>query len=545
MNLSEMKQELMELQDFVDEYSQINIDSDDDVKFAAIEYPHIELGNDGAEVGDITEEITNDKRIDTGDVLKEIINDEKPDAGDVFEQIIKEKKFNTGDVLEEIISNSSKSYAEKSDLIKKMVPDVASLLVKDCTMIEDCRKLLPVNRNSTAINDPPRIKELFFTIPLSNLNAVTSVISETNNTAQRSLLNNKLEHNAPAKIIERRNTSYPSFANNSAKRKVPIIDAPHMPKRRKSISFMPESSKRQSKVSDSDSKWISKTVKPIQKKRSKEEKGEIKTKLAALVSKDKVPEVKIIRPNKNIPIKCTVKTRSDFLTDSIVKTMSSPASKEKINESLILPEATRRFRATRSVSNDAPLYNSSHTARTYQIAKRDKKTDGEEISNRTPIEIPKTATDRVTLTNSSSSYTSSYRITKKITQANLEALECIHNGTNNQFPDVSRLVKEYNNTTVIPSTSPAVKSILKKPNSIQKRRVTVTFVDDYRPTTAKTTTTTLTKIDEESCDDVIHNIMSLGMAALKQTSNAIPINGKNFAYNAVADQYETLKHLQK
>lgn len=591
MNLSEMKQEMMELEDFVEEYNRVQ--------------------NEPEEKDDDAEFVTSN------------------DVG-------------VGDIFEEIISNPDKSYAEKGDLIKTMAPDLASLLEKDCSTVKTEKltrneeianevNLIPakpegarVDKKSTTVNKPPGIKERRFTIHLTNINIVTKPkpeISKTPSAQQKTPVNkatnkNELEvQRAPpnsttnkkelegsikpkftSNILHRRNTCFvqsphsssTSFTKTATKRQVPIIDAPHMLKRRKSVSVMPESFKRQPKKVDPDSKWLSKNDKHPQNKRTKEKTDEIKSKLAALVQvpKEKVVEAKVSRPNFRIPIKNTHKTRSDQLTDTIVKTTNTP-SKLKIIDSTtssLHPEIAKRVRMTgnerdttlRTAATTAPkLYTNEATTSSHypENAKRFRLTGNENgitvrRASTTATTAPKLnfygsiphphenlrnaggeiAKEKPNVIEQKNSSSTSHRIVKKTdTKVKLdEASKSVHNGynqaTNNRSNDAPCFVFNGNSSGRV--SPPVVKSILKKTQSIIKRRATVSFADVPRIKTI-VSTKPVAKTEEENSDDIIHNIMLLGMTALKDSSKACTINGKNFAYKTVAPQYESLKHLQR
>lgn len=543
MNISELKQEYMECEDIVEEYSRSNSikkEPHDDVKCVPIEYP------------------TSVQQ-----------NNENVDAGDVFE---------------EIIANANKSYSEKSELIKNIVPDVASILMKDFFVGKD--DVVPLNeskqitatknetkvapkeesvakskgeskrpkkeakkgvkesnerkkdrkatkKEKTAAKDEPEkrkhtensttvgktrpsplIKELHVEIRLKD-------IETTVNPVQKVAINNSINSSVAVhpKIVKRRNTFFPSstLSSGSTKRPLEIINAPHMLKRRKSISVMPETFKPSPKLKELDSKWLSK--KPAYKQQTKEKKDEIKSKLAALVPdpKDKVVEPKPIRTHTKIPVKNTHKTRSDQLTDTIVKTMPTSASKHKINDASPPPETCKRSRMTEvDIGKDKPM---NLRRRSLSIAFNKEKLSTEVKLNDVPECL------RIDFNNRS-----------------------ITNVANNISSDLPSCEPSNGNASSATSSA-VVKSILKKSNTIQKRRVTVSFADDTRIKSTSivkpdTPVTPPVTNDEENSDDVIHNIMALGMSALKKLSSAT-INGKNFSYKTVAHEYDTLRHLQK
>ncbi len=521
------------------------------------------------------------------------------------------------DVFEKIIASSSKSYAEKTGLIKNIVPDVASILMKDCSAGGDggddrmLDETLPTKRDTK--NDAkvktekvstketkktkdevktgssrkhherksrkreshpakdksdrktrhktkddslpsPQIKELHIKISLRDINCrsltppstlepTAEIVNETPrdnlNKSTESRISNRRNTYVPSshtsnppkmtdsnkspevthsKITHRRNTFVPSstLCSGPTKRQLEIINAPHMPKRRKSILAVPETPKTKHVNKD---EWLSKKVSHKKCGRSKEE---LKAKLAALVPdpKDKVVEVKV-RTNTKIPVKNTHKTRSDQLTDTIVTTATPTTRKHKISENGLPTELCKKLRMTENeIAKDKPNI----------------------IQLRRPSFVANRPVEKCTV----------------VKQMNDKP---VHNGTNQiSKPSCSDLIENINavadaSPVVSPEdTSPTVKSILKRSNSIQKRRATVTFAEAPRIKIISSIESVVPVVpvapevvrnEEENIDDVIHNIMSLGMAALKESSGGGTINGKNFAYKTVADEYDSLRHLQR
>lgn len=315
-----------------------------------------------------------------------------------------------------------------------------------------------------------------------------------------STCNKSMEANQ-SRILKRRNTFVPSssLASGPTKRPLEIITAPHMPKRRKSVSTVPEPSNTSTKTKNADVKWLSKDVQ--HKRRSKEE---IKMKLAALAPdpKDKVIETRTIRTNTKIPVKNTHRTRNDYLAETIVKTTPPANRKHKISESsLHLPECSKRLRPSDN-----------------------------EIAKEVPSEVQPRRTSFA-----------QNEVNKTDTEPSNKVPDSNHNDNNHIQPNADP------NASSSSITSPTVKSILKRANSIQKRRVTVTFAEDCRIKTISpvpAVTTPVVRSEEANTDDVIFNIMSLGISALKESSSAT-VNGKNFSYKTVAEDYDSLRHLQR
>lgn len=509
LNCSEMKQELMELEDFVDEYTRVKVEHDVEC-----------VQDDGVE-------------------FVSIIDDE-----------IQQRNVGMQDVFENIISNSDKSYAEKTELIKRLEPDVASLLAKDFPKNDTTEAtLLIINKENSKgmshgeqngflldskLNSAKTIKErkdseieMDATSPMENLLAIVNRRRLTISIPQLKISSDslnfvKLEHasiqhmltekssNIPtqtveatnnrsnelvnAKIMNRRHSCFVPSSNFPPKRKLEIIEAPHMMKRRKSISVMPESLKRPTKKVEFDKKWMCKSPKIEQKKRTKEQNDELKSKLAALTadSKEKVVEVKPIRPITKIPVKVTQKTRNDYLTDTFVKSMSMPTPSKQLASKESAHKITKCVVKKDGGADEILLNDSAHSP---------------EISKRVQIAH------------------------KEVTEPKPR---CDLNGNSTKLATIAHTAT---------ATTAVVKSILKKPNQIQRRRTTVTFADDFRINNFKTPDAATN--DERNSDDVIYNIMSLGVSSLKQSSSSPPINGKRFNYQTVAYQYESLKHLQK
>lgn len=517
MNLSEMKQEYMELEDFVEELSRSN-----SIK----------------------------KEQQEGD---ESVSIECPTSAQQINENVE-----IGDVFEEIIANADKSYAEKSELIKNSVPDVGSFLMKDVFVGKD--DFVPMNESKDvrpakkeAKKEPKeskkKVKEKGIKSSEGKAEATKKVsdrakikklkLSETTVTHSKlpgelhveirlpkikipdTLAAEKVSQNSsikstvavPSNILNRRNTFVPSSTLSSGPKKRPleIINAPHMVvKRRKSISGMSETLtlKPQPKSKKVDKKWLSKKVPRQPHEKRKEITDEIRSKLAALVPKDKVIEPKINRTNTKVPVKNTHKTRSDQLTDTIVKSTSTPTPKHKIIESVLSTEQCKILRMT---ENEIEKPKPSNSRRRSVLIAEVKEKPSTDVNG---------------------------------------AREHVNDVSNNISSALASFGSNANNSSAAATAttaSPVVKSILKKTNSIQKRRVTVTFSEDTRikpATIVSPPAPSPIKNDEENIDDIIHNIMTLGMCALKDTTSTT-INGKNFSYKPVAHEYESLRHLQK
>ncbi|XP_037044454.1 uncharacterized protein LOC119080290 isoform X2 [Bradysia coprophila] len=357
-----------------------------------------------------------------------------------------------------------------------------------------------------------------------------------------------------SRIMQRRKTFVPSstLSSGSIKRQVEVIDAPRMMKRRKSISAMPEMKIPPLKALNADAKWLSKNVQHKNQRRSLEEKNEIKSKLAALVPKDKAPEAKVVRTNTKIPVKNTHRTRSDQLTDTIVKTIAV-THKPKLNGTNLPSETLKQLRTTEhEIANEEPnkiqLRRPSFVQKD-TIIKTIAVTHKPKLNGTTlPTETCKRTIEHEIVNEQPNQI--QLRRPSFVQKEVVKSTEVKPNGDGSSDHPIADRTANTSETATTTATSPVVKSILKKSNSIQKRRATVTFAEESRNKIKIITNVApaapvapAVRSEEDNVDDVIHNIMALGMSALKQSSSAL-INGKNFSYKTVAHEYSSLGHLQ-
>lgn len=554
MNLSEMKQEYMELEDFVEEYGR-----------------HTSIRNEANEekpeeivdlVDECDEEIQDEK---TKEPKRESKKSERRSEGRTRRDSSKDRKRReTRDRSRRESRTESKT---KDDKRKSSRSRTHSSSGSSSDRRHEKRKSresdsTKTTKATTSRDSPlPQIIERHVTIPLSRVETSTSesddlltvanaspiespdatlskIINRRNSSLlepisppQEELLNdcNKPVEATPSRILKRRNTFVPSstLSCGSTKRPIEIIAAPHLTKRRKSISAMPDATT-PTNTKNTAAKWLSKKV--SQKPRTKEE---IKLKLAALVPdpKDRPVEAKTTRTHTKIPVKNTHKSRNDQLTDTIVKCIQ-PATlrKHKTNDVPSPTEPVKRPRMTEMETEIAKDKPKKIILRRPSIVHSDTKTCPEKSvpspdlsSSTTVTAAERSNSSTITFNGNNSSVIS----TRRFSSVGLDG---------SSVTDTSAT-----------ATSPTVKSILKKTNSIQKRRATVTFSDDLRVRTVPNCLTVKPPVrrDEESIDDVIHNIMLQGTTALKQGLSSSNINGKDFPYKTVAHDYQSLRNLQQ
>ncbi|KAJ6621258.1 hypothetical protein Bhyg_17634, partial [Pseudolycoriella hygida] len=488
LNLSEMKQEYMELEDMVEEYSRSNFIKEEADEMIQIDPPAM-AGQFCTKVVDVFDEVIpgsgkndDDKKL-VQNILPDVALVPKKDCAVDADTLVPSTNLNKHESTEKTERGERRSRRKKTET--------------ESTGLSNLRKVRKISISDDVSPLPPLIKECRVEIRLKKL---ATEVSPKHKKEVTKASASEVKGSVQSNITKRRNTFVPSstLSSGNTKKSVEVIDAPHMLKRRKSICVTSDELKSARKTKEAKFKWLSKEVPSKQThKRSKEEQEEIKLKLAALVPdpKDKVVLPKIPRTNTKIPVKNTHKSRSDQLTETIVTTINTTGTKHKTNESAVMPDVCKRRRMSITLKKDEPKFT---------VAKPEMKRNAE--------------------------------------------YECAVNGSDNVSKNKSIANDFEANATISlqATTSPVLKSILKKSAPIQKRRITVSFVEEPRIKTiprVKEKVAKIDKVDEENSDDVIYNIMALGISSLKQPS-AATINGKNFAYKTVANEYASCKQLQ-